>query len=241
MGKLTYQLPLLLFAVAGAVWVHPTYAHGFGERYDLPMPLEYYLAGAAAVVALSFLIITLFMRRAPGSNKYWRLNLLDRRPFATLLRSRLFTVSIELTSVFLFLLVMATGIWGDQRPGSNFSPTFIWIIWWVGMGFCAALVGNLWIATNPWSVIYRWAESMYKRLNPGGELDFGYEYPHWIGIWPAFTIFFGFAWLETSFPHSAIPSKIAMLIAAYSLITWGGMLLFGRHVWLRQTYHSKVS
>ncbi|MCL0105217.1 hypothetical protein M1N90_00465 [Dehalococcoidia bacterium] len=32
-------------------------AHGFGERYDLPVPLDYFVVGAAATVALSFLII----------------------------------------------------------------------------------------------------------------------------------------------------------------------------------------
>ena len=28
----------------------PAYAHGFGQRYDLPLPLSLYLFGAAAAV-----------------------------------------------------------------------------------------------------------------------------------------------------------------------------------------------
>ena len=40
----------------------PARAHGFGERYDLPIPLSFYLAGAAAAVVVSFLIAALFLR-----------------------------------------------------------------------------------------------------------------------------------------------------------------------------------
>ena len=35
------------------------YAHGFGERYDLPVPLWLYVGGAGATVALSFVVIGL--------------------------------------------------------------------------------------------------------------------------------------------------------------------------------------
>ncbi len=32
-------------------------AHAFGERFDLPLPLGYFVAGAAATVALSFIVV----------------------------------------------------------------------------------------------------------------------------------------------------------------------------------------
>ncbi|MQF48768.1 hypothetical protein FIM08_02555 [SAR202 cluster bacterium AC-647-N09_OGT_505m] len=233
MGQAMYRPLLILFAVAGATMARPAYAHGFGERYDLPVPLEYYLAGAGAVVALSFVLIALFVGRTQGLNSYWRLNLLSYSPLAQIIDARLVTFSIKLGSVFIFLLIIATGIWGDQQPSSNFSPTFIWVIWWVGMGFFIALVGNVWALVNPWSIIYSWAIGLYRRLRPGGEFDLGYEYPDWLGVWPSFALFLGFAWLENSFPYSSEPRKIAMMVIAYSVITWGGMLLFGRHVWLR--------
>ena len=41
----------------------PASAHGFGQRYDLPLPLSLYLYGTAAVVAITFLIVGLFVRR----------------------------------------------------------------------------------------------------------------------------------------------------------------------------------
>ena len=62
-----YRLPALPLVAAGALAAQPVYAHGFGERYDLPVPLEYYLLGAAATVALSFVVIGVFGERRAGA------------------------------------------------------------------------------------------------------------------------------------------------------------------------------
>ena len=45
---------VLLAALAAAA---PALAHGFGDRYILPVPLSLWMAGAAVVVGLSFVII----------------------------------------------------------------------------------------------------------------------------------------------------------------------------------------
>ena len=39
-------------------------AHGFGERYDLPIPLSLYLTGAGFTVAVSFAMMGFFLRLA---------------------------------------------------------------------------------------------------------------------------------------------------------------------------------
>lgn len=228
-----HRLPVLLLAVAGALSAQPVYAHGFGERYDLPVPLEYYLAGAGATVAFSFVVIGLFVRGTSNLSSYGRLNLLGYRWLAVLLQARPVTFPIKLISVFLFLLIIATGIWGDQQPSSNFSPTFVWVIWWVGLGFFVALVSNLWALVNPWSIIFGWTEEVFQRFRPESGLDLGYSYPRWLGVWPAFVFFLGFAWLENAYPQASEPRMIAVMVITYSAITWVGMLLFGRHVWLR--------
>ena len=228
-----YRMPALLLVAAGALAAQPVYAHGFGERYDLPVPLEYYLLGAAATVALSFVVIGVFVKGAPGLYGYWRYNLFGRRPLAALLQSRAFIIAAQVSAVFLFLLVIAAGILGDQSPSANFAPTFVWVIWWVGLGFFVALVGNLWALINPWSILFGWAEVLNRRFRPDSDLDLGFEYPSGLGAWPAFALFLVFAWLENAFPGASDPLNIALLVLAYSVITWVGMLLFGRQVWLR--------
>src|SRR5262249_49911156 len=49
----------LIFGLAAA---GPAAAHGFGQRYDLPIPLSFYIWGAGATVALSFVGFSLFLR-----------------------------------------------------------------------------------------------------------------------------------------------------------------------------------
>ena len=41
-------------------------AHAFGVRYDLPVPLSLYLAGAGAAVVLSFIVAAWFVRSGTG-------------------------------------------------------------------------------------------------------------------------------------------------------------------------------
>ena len=57
----------------------PASAHGFGERYDLPVPLWLWVAGAAMVVVLSFVVIGVFVRGSPTAGRYPRANLLRWR------------------------------------------------------------------------------------------------------------------------------------------------------------------
>ena len=58
----------------------PAAAHGFGQRYDLPLPLSLYLFGAAAAVALSFVVFGLFVRHAPATRRGSHVDLLATAP-----------------------------------------------------------------------------------------------------------------------------------------------------------------
>ena len=234
MRRTIYRLPALLLVAAVALATQPVYAHGFGERYDLPVPLGYYLVGAGATVALSFVLIGAFFRGAPGLHGYRRYNLLSHRLLSAILQGRVFVTLVKAAAVLLFLLTISAGALGDEAPSNNFAPTFVWVIWWVGLGFFVALIGNLWALVNPWSILFEWAEAVNRRLRPDSDLDMGLDYPSRLGAWPAFSLFCVFAWLENVYPSASDPLNIALLVLAYSAVTWLGMLLFGRHVWLRR-------
>src|SRR5215471_15416817 len=71
----------LCAAIAGAcAFAASARAHGFGQRYDLPLPLSLYLFGTAAAVILSFVVVGLFARHTPGARGYPQINLLAYRP-----------------------------------------------------------------------------------------------------------------------------------------------------------------
>ena len=210
----------------------PAYAHGFGDRYDLPVPLWLYLAGAGAAVALSFVIIGVFVRGTPGLHGYPRFNLL-RWPAGRLAAHPATLFVIKLASALLFVLMVLTGLLGDQKPSQNLTPTLVWVMWWVGLAYLSAFVGNAWALVNPWKIIFGWAEGLYRRVDPEEQLSLDLPYPQWLGIWPGVVSFGAFAWVEIVYPGSAEPANLARLALAYSLVTLVGMVLFGKHTWLR--------
>ncbi len=104
------------------MWTGPASAHGFGQRYDLPVPLWLYLYGAGSAVLLSFVVFGFFVgeRNAPGG--YLRLNLLRFGVFRATFASRAFVSGLRFVSVALFLLVV-DGLFGDQASQLNFVPS----------------------------------------------------------------------------------------------------------------------
>ena len=225
---------VLLTAVAlGAAGLAaaPVYGHAFGQRYDLPIPLNYFLIGAVATVALSFVVIGMFVRRGPAAVSYPRLNLLRLPIVGPVLSSSITSVVIRMISVAVFLLLLLAGLIGTDRPIENISPTFIWIIWWVGMGYVAALVGNLWTFVNPWKITFEW----YRRIrgHAGEPEDPPFRYPEGLSVWPALLLFFLFAWAENVYTDAFRPLTLSVMVLLYSIITWTGMAAFGKHAWLR--------
>ena len=230
-----YKLKIILPAAvaAGSMMVLPAYAHGFGERTELPVPLGYFLIGAGLAVALSFLFISVLVKISADAS-YPRLNLIGRSRLTTMLTSPLALIPIKLLSVLLLGLVISTGFGGHSNPLLNFNPTFIWIIWWVGMAIGVALIGNIWALVNPWKILFGWTEGLYQTIRPGQQLSLGKYYPKKFGIWPALVLFALYTWVQDAYPNSDIPAQIAYMAVIYSMITFGGMFIFGKQQWLRK-------
>ena len=229
LGRLAFPAATLALL---AFLAPPAYAHGFGERYDLPLPLTYFVFAGAAAVILSFVVVGLFVRGQHDGSGYPRLNLFAA-PVVQLILTGPVTWLLRAASLFLFFLVIATGLFGSERPVNNLTPTFVWIIWWVGMGFVVSLLGNLWAVVNPWKILYGLAEAVFHRFNPEWELTLGMDYAERVGVWPSVALFFAFVWVENALPEAASPALLAWLIIGYSVVTLGGMYLFGKHQWLK--------
>jgi hypothetical protein len=58
-------------------------------------------------------------------------------------------------------------------------------------------------------------------------------YPENWGIWPALLLFLSFTWIQDAFVQSPLPNRVAVLTIIYSVITLGGMTIFGKQQWLR--------
>ncbi len=221
--------------LAAAVAFLPTsaLAHGFGQRYDLPVPLGLFMLGAGASVVLSFLGMGFFVRKKQESVDYPSYNLLAS-PLFGWMGSKVFLLLIRVLSIFMFCVTLAAGFWGTENPDKNIVPTMVWIIWWVGLAYVCALIGNLWSLVNPWSIIFSWAEALYRKIKPGGSFSLEQPYPENLGVWPAVGLFLWFAWAEIVWPHNDLPRNLAVATLRYSIITWTGMFLYGKEAWLER-------
>jgi hypothetical protein len=220
--------------IAGLFLLAPVaaFAHGFAQRYDLPVPLNLYLAGAAATVALSFLVIAFFLRGEGTVASYPVFDLLSILP-GKLIANPLFIHILRLASVAFFLLVILAGLFGDENPFKNIAPTAIWVVWWVGFAYISGLLGNLWAVVNPWDSLFDWVERLWRFFSKGGKFGLGLPWPSGLGRWPAVVLFTWFVWLELIWPESDAPASLAQAALGYSIISWMGMFAFGRRTWLR--------
>ena len=197
------------------------FAHAFGARYELPVPVWLFIAGGALTVTLTFVIVAAFSRG--GAERYagarWPLagTMLGR-----VLASNWVSAAARAACVAALLLVVLAGFIGSGDPNRNIAPTLVWIVGWVGFSYCAMLVGNLWPLVNPWRTLYGMLSS------DGGRRPF----PPRLGGWLALAALLAFGWVELVFPFRATPMVLAWLVVAYSVLTWAGMARYGAQAWL---------
>jgi hypothetical protein len=223
---------LVTAASAICAFAAPASAHGFGQRYDLPLPLSLYLYGTAAVVVVTFVIIGLFVRRLGEVPHRPRHDLLAHAAGKIVAHSGVILL-LRLIAAGLFVVTVTAGFIGDQNPYRNIAPTMVWIIVWVGIAYISAFVGDLWAVINPWRTLFDGAAWMYRRVANKGEFSYRRPYPASLGVWPAVVLLLMFSWVELVYPAPAVPAHIACLAVGYSVITWAGMILFGRDTWIR--------
>lgn len=203
-------------AAAAALAALPTAAraHAFGERYDLPAPLGYFVAGAAAAVALTFVVAAVSVRRERGREA----------PFADApLPSASAPALLALRGLALaaFLLVVAAGLFGDPHPARNLAPTAVWILGWVGLSLFCAAIGNVWPLIDPWASLH----CLLPR-KPAAR-----AWPERWGARPAVLLFLVFAWLEVVDPLASSPRHLALLLLGWTVVSVAGMAAFGREAW----------
>ncbi len=207
-------------------------AHGFGDRYDLPVPLSFYIFGSAITVFLSFFIFGGFFGRNPEQTNH-------NRPHIKLSFTKnsqwykLFFGSIQVLSVLGFILCILTGLFGSQTATDNLTPVIVWIVFWVGMYFASALLGNLWPLINPWSITFSWFYYILKRFTNHSSDTPKTKYPARWMFWPAVVFLVAFSWIEIIYPNSFVPRNLSFIILIYSIFTWAGMWCFGKNTWLK--------
>jgi len=132
--------------------------------------------------------------------------------------------------IALFVVVVYAGFEGVQSGPANLAPTFIYVVFWVGLAFASLLFGNIFGAFNPWRALARGIAGIAKSVG-GGALPEPLRYPRWLGRWPAVAGILGFAWLELVYSDRDDPSTLAALALVYAAIQLIGMSIWGIDEW----------
>lgn len=204
-------------------------AHGIGGIRDLPVPTSYFVVGAGVVLVLSFAALAAL----------WRRPLLERhaggRPLPAALErvllSRALRGTVGALSLALLLLVWLAAAIGERAGADNLAPTFVYVVFWLGLVPLSVLLGDVWRALNPWKAAADGAAWLWSRL--GRDYEPPFRYPEEaLGRLPAAVGLLAFAALELAYVEPSSPRALAVAIAVYSWATWLGMAAFGRRAWL---------
>ncbi len=219
-------LPCALGGLGTAALLLPASAsaHGIVGKADLPIPVWLFSWTAAIVLVLSFVALSTLWRSPQLQSEH---------------RRRLFTmpaIVARLASLFgilLFVLVVYAGFAGAEVPNANFSVTFIYVVFWVGMPVASVLFGDVFRALSPWRSCARLIRWVGRRCAPRVFERAPLRYPEKLGVWPAVIALVGFAWLELVYVPADRdhPATLAALSLAYFLVMLAGMGLFGVEEW----------
>jgi uncharacterized membrane protein len=146
-----------------------------------------------------------------------------------LVRSRALHALLGLLSAGLLTLVFLTALIGEPSSAQNLAPTFIYVIFWLGLVPVQVLLGNVWPVLNPWLAFANGVAWVWARL--GQTWTPPLAYPERLGVWPAAFLLFCFATLELCYSEPASPRALALAIALYSYVAWFGMAAYGRRTW----------
>ena len=197
-------------------------AHAIGGTFQLPVPLWLYLAGAAAAVAATFVVTALMARRATDQPY-------PVRPISDAVASAGRAVLRVMGLAWWYGAIGVGFLVGDISP---LPAVLLWIGIWVGLPIVAAVLGNPWPSLSPFRTTFAALDWVARRL--GAErLELGLPYPAGLARWPAVILLAAGIWAELILPGSDAAGAVAALLAAYTVLTLAGMVLFGPIAWLR--------
>lgn len=219
-------------AVLGALVPETASAHALIGKQDLPLPEWLFIFGSLVILVVSFVGLLLGWKQP-------RLEGLRGRPLAGLSKvvlSRPVEIIAGTISIALLILVVWTGLAGTEAPDRNFSLTFVFVTFWIGLVVVSVLFGNVFRALSPWRAAGRAVSAAFSKL-VGQSAPAPLAYPDRLGRWPAAIglvafLFLELVWGQSGFAAAGItPRDVAIATLVYSVYTFAAMALFGVERW----------
>lgn len=191
-------------AIISLLWPGAVLACALPPSIIMTLPTGYYMAGAAATVAVTGLLAA-----SP--------NLLPRMAERVLMQRRVLipVMASSYAAWILFLALVLVGFIGARDPMHNLLTLVIWTVVWVALPMGCMVFGNLWRAVNPWTAPIRLTRHLLGRSSSIGLARFGH--------WPAVLGLFGFFWFYIISMSPDDPQTLATAALTY----WGVIFVLG--------------
>ena len=227
------------------------FAHGIGSRSDLPLPFWVFSVNAVAALIASFLLLAILWpvsrlaKQAEGRNV-----LPPRARWLGIVLANL----IRAASLLLFAVVLWAALFSPLGSGASIAPVTIFVMFWVGVQFMAAIFGDIWRLLSPWDTLAAlgaWIKGLVlgmsgrehprKRVDlpansdtAKGALLFVKPPPRWVSGSFAVAAVAVFLWMELVHPEPNDTRLMGWLIFSYTILVLAGASLWGRK-WFRES------
>jgi len=193
-------------------------AHQLTGRYESPLPLAAYLAGAAIAVALSFAIILLRSRPAispvgtaeAAGEAAGRGGTVTVGEVRVLRALRLMLRALGLVG---WLWIVLQGVIGGSSD-ADVGSLLLWTYGWVGLPILSAFVAPVWEWIDPFASLHDLGAAAVRRFRlPTWRLA---AYPPSLDRWPAVGGFLFFVWLELVYTSARGGRPLAIALVLYT-------------------------
>lgn len=215
--KIFFQVAPLMIIGAFALLPNIGEAHSFGKLYSLPVPFWMYLYGAAAALFASFLVIGYLYDTASSRD-------INKEIIKPRMEIRIVSIIIlKLASVAVFLIILLSGLIGENSSYANINMVLFWIYVMLGVTYLSALFGDFARFINPWKS----STNLFGIIKWEGFVN----YPKILGYYPALVLYFGLIWFELV--GGATPLLLSVVLLQYTFINITGILVLGTEVWFK--------
>ena len=212
------------------------FAHGIGSRSDLPLPFWVFSVNAVAALVASFVLLGLLWpasRLAKDAEGKAVLPLISR--WAGFVLAGL----IRTAGLLLFGAVLWASLFSPLGAGASIAPVAIFVAFWVGVQFLAAIFGDIWRLLSPWDTLATlgaWTvrKASRKASTATERSPLVPEPPRWASASLAVGAVAVFLWMELAYPEPSETRLLGWLIFVYTLLVLTGASIWGRR-WLRES------
>jgi hypothetical protein len=184
---------------------------------ETPLPFVAYLGGAAAAVAVSFVLVAM---SDAGPVRAWT-------PDRVRIVPRVVRLLLRTLGLIAWLWVAAQALIGGTSDG-DVASLFLWTYGWIGLAILSAFLGPVWSWIDPFTTLHDIGAWVLRRVGIRGIAPA--PWPDRLGWWPAVAGFAFFVWLELV-PRIAEGPALGVVMLGYTAVTLVGMAQYGRDPW----------